>query len=223
MAKRSARSPKVALLSHHPLVLEDFRGALKAAGFKTETLRLESALAPDLRHLPVPAASVYVVDAFAPRQATEALVVDILDRYPNACLLVLTEEFDEKNSFSLLRLGAKGLLGYREARQHLPRAVQAVAGGGYWVPRSLLSRFVDTVLTELRGRRPLDVPSGLSRREQEVLQALLENLSNKEIATKLNISERTAKFHVSNLLAKFGVQRRADLILLHYQSRPTAP
>jgi len=37
---------------------------------------------------------------------------------------------------------------------------------------------------------------------------------NKEIAKKLRISERTAKFHVSNLLAKFGVQRRADLILL---------
>lgn len=49
---------------------------------------------------------------------------------------------------------------------------------------------------------------------------MLENLSNKEIACKLNISERTVKFRVSNLLAKFGVRRRADLILLCYQ-RPT--
>jgi len=40
-----------------------------------------------------------------------------------------------------------------------------------------------------------------------------------EIANKLHISERTVKFHVSNLLSKFGVRRRADLILLSYQRR----
>jgi DNA-binding CsgD family transcriptional regulator len=44
-------------------------------------------------------------------------------------------------------------------------------------------------------------------------------MKNKEIALRLNISERTVKFHVSNLLAKFGVRRRADLILLCYQRR----
>src|SRR5205814_9232961 len=49
--------------------------------------------------------------------------------------------------------------------------------------------------------------------------SLLENLSNKEIASKLNIAERTVKFHVSNLLSKFGVRRRADLILLTFQRR----
>src|SRR5258707_656101 len=58
-----------------------------------------------------------------------------------------------------------------------------------------------------------------SWREQEVLDSLLENLSNKEIASKLNIAERTVKFHVSNLLNKFGVRRRADLILLTFQRR----
>jgi DNA-binding CsgD family transcriptional regulator len=55
-----------------------------------------------------------------------------------------------------------------------------------------------------------------------VLDALLENQANKEIANKLNISERTVKFHVSNLLAKFGVQRRNDLILQHLQARESA-
>ena len=54
---------------------------------------------------------------------------------------------------------------------------------------------------------------------EEVLAGLLENLANKEVADRLHISERTVKFHVSNLLAKFGVRRRADLILLCYQRR----
>jgi DNA-binding CsgD family transcriptional regulator len=55
-----------------------------------------------------------------------------------------------------------------------------------------------------------------------VLSGLLENLANKEVADRLHISERTVKFHVSNLLAKFGVRRRADLILLCYQRRASA-
>lgn len=222
MPKPSARATKLCLLSHHPLVLEEFHQSLASSGFRIRMQRLESELAPDLRRLPVPSASIYVVDAYAPRRATEALVVDILDRFPKARLVLLTEKLSEHNSFPLLRLGAKGLLSYAEAREQLPRAVHAVASGGFWVPRSLLATFVDAVLRELRGRRPLSAPAGLSRREQEVLQALLENLSNKEIATRLHISERTAKFHVSNLLAKFGVQRRADLILLHFQSVPAS-
>jgi DNA-binding NarL/FixJ family response regulator len=98
-----------------------------------------------------------------------------------------------------------------------------VAAGGFWVPRETLSRFVDSILSTTQGRRlRTDAPGELSRREQEVLSSLLENLANKEVASRLNISERTVKFHVSNLLAKFGVRRRADLILLCYQRRNLA-
>jgi DNA-binding NarL/FixJ family response regulator len=87
----------------------------------------------------------------------------------------------------------------------------------------VLSRFVDSILTGAQGRRLRnEAPTDLSRREQEVLNGLLENLANKEVADRLHISERTVKFHVSNLLAKFGVRRRADLILLCYQKRAVA-
>jgi DNA-binding CsgD family transcriptional regulator len=89
------------------------------------------------------------------------------------------------------------------------------------VPRRLLARFVDSVLKVIHSRGMPKGPADLSQREREALDALLENLSNKEIASRLRISERTAKFHVSHLLAKFGVRRRADLILLHYQNLPT--
>lgn len=52
----------------------------------------------------------------------------------------------------------------------------------------------------------------LSPRQQEVLRAILQGLTNKEIASKLNISERTIKFHVSLLLHKFGVENRLALM-----------
>lgn len=51
----------------------------------------------------------------------------------------------------------------------------------------------------------------ISPREQEVLDGILQRLANKEIASKLNVSERTVKFHVSSLLAKFGVADRVAL------------
>ena len=51
----------------------------------------------------------------------------------------------------------------------------------------------------------------ISRREHEVLGGVLQSLANKEIAKKLNLSERTVKFHVSSLLAKFGVTDRVAL------------
>jgi DNA-binding NarL/FixJ family response regulator len=52
----------------------------------------------------------------------------------------------------------------------------------------------------------------LSPREREVLEGVLRNLSNKEIGARLNVSERTIKYHVSALLAKFRVRDRVSLM-----------
>jgi DNA-binding CsgD family transcriptional regulator len=52
----------------------------------------------------------------------------------------------------------------------------------------------------------------LTRREQEVLNGVVRSLANKEIANSLNLSERTVKFHVSSLLAKFRVRGRMELV-----------
>jgi len=218
---KTAKPPlKICVLSPHPLVLAEFSRVLGPPMFQAVARQLETTLGPELRRLPLPRAPVYVVDAHASQSATAALIANILERSASAKLLIVAEKFTSAESHDLLRLGAKGLLTYQEAREQLPRALPLVAGGGFWVPRALLSEFVDSVLNNTRGRRmKVETSSELSRREQEVLDSLLENLANKEIASKLNISERTVKFHVSNLLSKFGVRRRADLILLCYQRR----
>ena len=221
MAKAPGKTAlKVCLLSPHPMVLEEFRRVLTDSGCQIVSRQLDSMLAPDLRNLEVPRAGVYVIDAHAAKQATGALLSNILDHNATARLLVVGDNLKEADSYTLLRQGVKGILNYNEAREQLPRALPLVASGGFWVPRTVLSRFVDSILNSTQGRRLRgDSPTELSRREQEVLSALLENLANKEVADRLHISERTVKFHVSNLLAKFGVRRRADLILLCYQRR----
>jgi DNA-binding NarL/FixJ family response regulator len=221
-AKKNAL--QVCLLSPHPLVLSEFERVLTNPAFKLTSKHLESTLGPDLRHQPIPKAALYVVDAHVARPAAGALLSNILDHYEEARIIVVAEKFDAGESYSLLQMGAKGLLTYDEAREQLPRALPLVANGGFWVPRAVLSGFVDSILGGARSRRlKADTSTDLSRREQEVLNSLLENMANKEIGNKLNISERTVKFHVSNLLSKFGVRRRADLILLCYQKRSTIP
>jgi DNA-binding NarL/FixJ family response regulator len=215
----------VCLLAFHPLVLSEFERLLSEDDFTVTSRRLEPDLMADPERLSIPKAAVYVVEAHAHRPTTEALVVHVLSRNPTARVILVAEKFEQGAAFPLLRLGAKGLLTFAESTEQLPRAVEEVAGGGFWVPRSLLSRFVDETLSAVRRPRGPAGPARLSRREKEVLDALLENLSNKEIASKLHMSERTAKFHVSNLLAKYGVRRRADLILLTYTQleRSTPP
>jgi DNA-binding NarL/FixJ family response regulator len=221
MAKGPKKSNlKICLLSPHPMVLDEFHRLLKDSGFQISSKQLDSMLAPDLRNFDVPSATVYVVDAHAARQATGALLGNILDRHENARILVVGDKLKEADCFALLRQGVKGILNYTEAREQLPRALPLVAEGGFWVARNVLSSFVDTILNSAQGRRlRTNSPTDLSPREQEVLSGLLENLANKELADRLHISERTVKFHVSNLLSKFGVRRRADLILLCYQRR----
>lgn len=219
----ATRRASVCLLSFHPLVLSEFERLLSELPLSVHGRRLEPDLIADPAKLSIPKASVFVVEGHPHRPTTESLVVGVLGRHQASRVIVVAEKFEQDGAFSLLRLGTKGLLTFAEANEQLGRAVQEVAGGGFWVPRTLLSRFVDETITTTKRPRGPAGPARLSRREKEVMEALLENLSNKEIASKLNMSERTAKFHVSNLLAKYGVRRRADLILLTYTQleRPT--
>ena len=107
------------------MVLEEFRRLLEESSFQLVIRQLDSMLAPDLRNLEVPRASVYVIDAHAARQATGALLGNILDHNAAARLLVVGDNLKESDSYTLLRQGVKGILNYKEAREQLPRALPA--------------------------------------------------------------------------------------------------
>lgn len=212
------RSVSVCLISSHPMVLESFQRLLARHGFPLQGRRVKVSRMAELRAMRIPRAQLFLVDVGAAPLLADKLVSTILSRRPGARVIVLGDWFGESNALPLLRLGVRGLLTYHVAERQLPRAIQQVAAGGYWVSRDLLHRFTESVLAPRRRHR-LRAPTGrLSAREQQVLEGVLGNLSNKEIAARLHISERTVKFHVSNLLTKYGVQRRAELLLLHFQS-----
>jgi DNA-binding NarL/FixJ family response regulator len=196
------------------MVAAEFKRLLSHMSVRIHSTNVD-AIFPDGTSLP--RAGIYVIDCEGYQLGPEALVTKIIQRYPSARLLLVGRGFGFDDAFPLLRLGVRGLLQHSQLADQLERALQSLAAGGYWVPRALLTKFVESVLKKTPQSMNISSRTGLTRREKEVVQRLLDNLSNKEIANKLNISERTVKFHVSNLLQKFNVRRRADLIVLGYQ------
>ncbi len=102
----------------------------------------------------------------------------------------------------LLQRGYRGCLGPNDPLSRLKLALEALRRGEIWAGRELLTRTLGT----------LAAPH-LTGREQEVLGLLSGGLSNRAIAERLDISERTVKAHVSNLFDKHGVMNRTELVM----------
>ncbi len=210
------------LFCNHPVAQEQFTRLLKRGNFDIILCREWTVPDTYAQAFDAEQPCLVVVDA-SDVVATLEFVRALRMEQRNVHLLVLLPQLEDSVTSALLRLGVKGVLTYEQAPRELARAASQVDAGMYWVPRDLLTRFVESILPELSGCKLLDTEVEISRREREVLDLLLDNLCNKEIAGKLFISDRTVKFHVSNLLRKFGVQRRADLIVLWLQRTTAFP
>jgi DNA-binding NarL/FixJ family response regulator len=213
---RSTRNHKVSVcvLAAHPLVLAQVERILNTTS-PSNAGRL-SVINGGQQNMP--RASVYVLDAASCANGAVAEVRQLLSSDPEAQVLVLGDGFNDEQAFEFLHAGAKGLLTHEKMEEQLPKALSTISSGGFWVWRRMLSRFVLALSGSSRRAAETLVPGDvrLSQRERQIASALCKNLTNKEIANELNISERTVKFHVSNLLSKFNVQRRSDLVMLWY-------
>lgn len=228
-AGRLPTSPRISVcpISRHPGFIATLERLLSGEQFKLSPLRLESNLdrRPRLvRDKPqpqsLPRASVFVVDLSSTHMETGALIERIRSEQPQARTVMVKESAEDEKIFPYLRMGVRGIVRYEDAEKQLARAVEAVQDGDLWVPRKQVARFVEWLLSSTSYRGTLSEPGMLSPREREVLVSVLSGLTNKEIASTLNISERTVKFHVSHLLQKLGAQRRADLIAKQFKIWP---
>jgi DNA-binding NarL/FixJ family response regulator len=215
-ATKTGEGPlRVCLLWRHPLVASGFRESVENGRFDVTDVRITERV--HARIDPAYPADVPLVVVESEAGSALAILERVDALSPLAKTLILAENFaDEASAFRLLRAGVRGFVTYAEIPAQLTRALESVAAGGFWIPRALLSRFVEDTVSDRAPRWPSGRTSALTPREREVLDELLKNLSNKEIARNLRISGRTAKFHVSNVMTKYGVKRRADLLLLSF-------
>jgi DNA-binding NarL/FixJ family response regulator len=142
-------------------------------------------------------------------------ILDRQGRRPG--VLVLTTFDDDQYVFESLRAGAAGFLLKDAEPEMLLAAIRAVAGGDMLLDPAVTSRLVTRWVDLDRHAPPLVPDLGLTEREREVLVALARGFSNRELADALYVSEATVKTHVSNLLAKLGVQSRVQAVILAYE------
>jgi DNA-binding NarL/FixJ family response regulator len=126
--------------------------------------------------------------------------------------LLPPDKSTESEMMLLFHWGIDGFVTlHKKWKTELRKAALAILRGRLWVPSEVLLAFVKQMKTLLDTQ--LAAGQSLTARESQVLQLLFRRLTNKEIAYQLHISERTAKFHVSNVVSKLGLENRRNLIV----------
>jgi DNA-binding NarL/FixJ family response regulator len=124
--------------------------------------------------------------------------------------LLPAQGYEDGDILRMLYLGFDGLVKISQGLEHeLVSAVNTVLHGAVWAPRRLLAEYVRQT-NWLRSDQFLSQFS-LTPRESQVLQFALRRLSNKEVGGILGISERTVKFHISNIYGKLQINDRQSL------------
>jgi len=168
-------------------------------------VRMAAELAPD----------VVLMDLVMPGIGGVEATRQVKQVSPHSQIIVLTSYHEDEYIFPALRAGALSYVLKDIGPDELADTVRKAARGESMLHPRVASR----VVQELRGARR-DTPNlftGLSDRDLEVLRLIGDGLSNAEIASKLVISEKTVKGHVSNILGKLHMMDRTQAAVLAWQ------
>ncbi|HEX5123464.1 MAG TPA: response regulator transcription factor [Rhodanobacteraceae bacterium] len=153
---------------------------------------------------------VAIVDISMPRLNGIEVVRRLTTELPRTRVLVLTMHEEDEYVLQVVRAGASGYLIKHAATAELLEAIRAVAGGGvYFGPYA--TRVLAEQLQQPQ-RQTIDPYGALSPREREVLHLVVDGMTIKEIAQKLDISTKTAENHRGRVLTKLGVRNSAELV-----------
>jgi two-component system nitrate/nitrite response regulator NarL len=159
-------------------------------------------------------------------------IIDGIVQGDSKVLLIGGEE-DDDSLLQALFGGASGIIGRKATPDLICRSIRAVVAGELWVTRQMTSRFIDLLRSGSpqpasvtrtaarilnRGRAQNEQPPsgenyGLTKRELQIVGALVEGQTNKDIAATFGVSEYTVKHHLTNIFDKLGVYNRVELVL----------
>lgn len=165
-----------------------------------DAVRLVEELTPD----------VVLLDVMMPGMSGIDVARVIRTTSPRTRVIILTVHTSEEFLFDAIKAGAMGYLLKDASSEELLRAVRLVADGeGLLAPAMAAKVFREFARVAASGElAPVLTP--LTQRETEILRHVTEGLANKEIAHQLNISERTVKNHLSNIMEKLHVNSRTQ-------------
>jgi NarL family two-component system response regulator LiaR len=168
-----------------------------------EAVELSARLAPD----------VILLDLLMPEMDGVEATHRILQRNPHARVLILTSFGEDDKVFPAIRAGAQGYLLKDIQPRDLVQAIRETYLGKAQLHPDVARRLMMAVSDKepVNRPKPASLPvelQGLTEREREVLDLIARGLTNREIAEKMVISEKTVKTHVSNLLDKLDLEDR---------------
>jgi two-component system, NarL family, response regulator LiaR len=152
---------------------------------------------------------VILMDLSMPKLDGIGAITAIRQEQPRARVLVLTSFVEDEKVFAALKAGALGYLLKESSPDDLLRGIRAIHRGESWLHPAIALKLV----RELSEPQATALDGPLTERELEVLRLVARGLSNKVIADLLEISERTARTHVSNILEKLHLANRTQATL----------
>jgi two-component system nitrate/nitrite response regulator NarL len=179
----------------------DFQVVAEASDGK-EAIAFASELWPD----------VLLLDLAMPRVPGMEVLRELAHQNVTVRTILLTaaiQSFAVSNAF---QLGARGIVLKASPPELLLKSIRAVCDGQFWVGSEPVPNWA-------RAGHPPDSGFGLTTREIEIISAIREGNSNREIAGRLAISEETVKRHLSNIFSKLGVSSRLELAVLASEQR----
>jgi DNA-binding NarL/FixJ family response regulator len=173
-------------------------------------------------------ADVVLMDLRMPRLDGVAATRRIRTDHPATQVVVLTTYAEDADILTALGAGALGYLTKDAGRAQIAQAIRAAAAGQAVLDPAVQQRLL-AAASAAPGSAPLSGPStgtapdGLTPREVDVLRLIADGLSNREIASRLYLSEATVKSHINRLFAKTGVRDRAQAVQYAYRHRLASP
>src|SRR5215813_8602680 len=209
----------ILIADDHPIFRDGLRGLIESErGFilAGEAVDGEQALALTRKLKP----DVLLLDLAMPKLSGLEVVRQLAQPPITTRIMLLTAAIDDAQITEALRLGARGVVLKDTATQLLVKSIRCVVAGEFWVGRGNVQGLVQA-LQMAQTMQPDDPVKkfALTAREVEVLTAIVEGYSNKEIAKRFSISEQTVKHHLSSIFTKVGVSNRLELALfsVHHQ------
>jgi DNA-binding NarL/FixJ family response regulator len=201
------------LADDHPVVRIGVRNMLgEEHGFEVvgEASDGDEAVAQTLKLAP----DILLLDLQMPRLPGLEAMRTIMTGTPTVKILLLTSTITTQQIIEALQIGARGIVLKDALAGHLQTAIRTVVSGDYWIGGKRVVNLV-SALHELMQEAavPQRKTFGLTPRELEVVGAIVEGCSNRDIAKQFGLSEETVKRHLSNVFDKTGVSTRLELAL----------
>ncbi len=203
---------KVALVDDHALFREGIRLILSSMpGIELVAEADRGSKMLDL--IPTTIPDVLLLDLDMPDMSGMELFEQIRKQKFDVKILVLTMHKEDRMISYLMEIGANGYLLKDCGSQQLEEAIKTVQEKGVYYTDRVSDAMRSGLMKKVKHPPKIGQEVILSKREQQVLELIAEGLSNKEIGDRLFISARTVDGHRTNLLAKFGVNNTAKLLM----------